>query len=87
MGQSKENKGEVVPAHVAIIMDGNGRWARQKRLPRIIGHYAGVKAVEKTVIAALELGVNTSHFLPFPPKTGNVRKARFMGYLVYFDIS
>ncbi|WP_352402247.1 polyprenyl diphosphate synthase [Synergistes jonesii] len=43
--------------HVAIIMDGNGRWAKAKRLPRIMGHHAGVRAVERTVRAAKELGI------------------------------
>jgi len=45
------------PAHVAIIMDGNGRWAKQRGLPRLAGHKAGVEALRKTVKAADELGV------------------------------
>jgi undecaprenyl diphosphate synthase len=45
------------PAHVAIIMDGNGRWAKQRGLPRLAGHKAGVDALRKTVRAADELGV------------------------------
>ncbi len=45
------------PAHVAIIMDGNGRWARARGLPRAAGHRAGVEALRKTVRAAGELGV------------------------------
>ncbi len=43
--------------HVGIIMDGNGRWARKRNLPRIMGHHAGVRAVEKIVRAARDLGV------------------------------
>jgi len=46
-----------VPVHVAIIMDGNGRWARQRRLPRIAGHKRGVEAVRATVKACAERGV------------------------------
>jgi undecaprenyl diphosphate synthase len=46
-----------VPRHVAIIMDGNGRWARQRRLPRIAGHKRGVEAVRATVKACAERGV------------------------------
>jgi undecaprenyl diphosphate synthase len=46
-----------VPAHVAIIMDGNGRWARQRSLPRIAGHRRGVEAVRTVTNAARELGV------------------------------
>src|SRR5512141_373617 len=44
-----------LPQHVAIIMDGNGRWARQRRLPRVEGHRAGVSAVRETVETAARL--------------------------------
>ncbi len=46
-----------VPAHVAIIMDGNGRWARQRELPRIAGHQQGVAAVTEVVDACARKGV------------------------------
>lgn len=46
-----------IPQHVAIIMDGNGRWARSHRLPKLAGHRAGVKAAEEIVRAAGELGI------------------------------
>jgi len=46
-----------VPRHVAIIMDGNGRWAKQRHLPRIAGHKRGVEAVRATVKACAERGV------------------------------
>ncbi|HUU50945.1 MAG TPA: isoprenyl transferase [Nitrospinota bacterium] len=49
---------DKLPKHIAIIMDGNGRWARKRSLPRIEGHKAGVKAVEDTVISCRELGIN-----------------------------
>lgn len=45
------------PAHVAIIMDGNGRWAKARGLPRIAGHRRGAEAVRRTVVAAAELGI------------------------------
>jgi undecaprenyl diphosphate synthase len=45
------------PAHIAIIMDGNGRWAKTRGLPRAAGHRAGVEALRKTVKAAGDLGV------------------------------
>ncbi|MGB4592285.1 MAG: isoprenyl transferase [Coriobacteriia bacterium] len=48
---------EDVPRHVAIIMDGNGRWASKRGLPRAAGHRAGVKAVRDTLAAAIELGI------------------------------
>jgi len=46
-----------VPRHVAIIMDGNGRWAKRRRLPRIAGHKRGVEAVRATVKSCAERGV------------------------------
>jgi undecaprenyl diphosphate synthase len=46
-----------LPRHVAIIMDGNGRWARRRRLPRIAGHRRGVEAVRATVRACAERGI------------------------------
>jgi undecaprenyl diphosphate synthase len=46
-----------LPRHVAIIMDGNGRWAKERRLPRIEGHRAGVKAVRESVESAARLGL------------------------------
>jgi undecaprenyl diphosphate synthase len=46
-----------VPRHIAIIMDGNGRWAKAHGLPRIAGHRQGAEAARRTVIAAAELGV------------------------------
>lgn len=46
-----------LPRHVAIIMDGNGRWARQRGLPRFVGHQRGVEAVRRAVKAASDLGI------------------------------
>jgi undecaprenyl diphosphate synthase len=46
-----------LPRHIAIIMDGNGRWARARGLPRIAGHRRGGEAVRRTVAAARELGI------------------------------
>lgn len=47
------------PRHVAIIMDGNGRWAARRHLPRVAGHRAGVEAVRRVVRAAPRLGIKT----------------------------
>ncbi len=46
-----------IPTHLAIIMDGNGRWAEQRRLPRILGHRKGVESVQNIVSECLDLGV------------------------------
>jgi undecaprenyl diphosphate synthase len=48
---------DAVPTHVAIIMDGNGRWAASRRLPRIAGHREGARAVRRTIEAAIRAGV------------------------------
>jgi undecaprenyl diphosphate synthase len=48
---------ERVPRHIAIIMDGNGRWARRRRMPRVAGHNAGVEAVRSTVETCARMGV------------------------------
>jgi undecaprenyl diphosphate synthase len=55
----------VVPRHVAIIMDGNGRWARERMLPRPIGHRNGMKAVREVVEGALEVGLEALSLFAF----------------------
>src|SRR5256886_11401203 len=47
----------ALPAHIAIIMDGNGRWARKRGLPRVAGHRAGISAVREVVEGSAELGI------------------------------
>lgn len=47
-----------LPTHIAIIMDGNGRWAKARHLPRLAGHNAGAKAVERTIKAAQKNGIS-----------------------------
>ena len=46
------------PVHVAIIMDGNGRWAKARGLPRVAGHRRGAEAVRRTIVAAAEFGIS-----------------------------
>lgn len=55
--QAQPNEQVCVPRHVAIIMDGNGRWARGRGKPRTMGHRAGIEAVRRTVEAAGDLGI------------------------------
>jgi undecaprenyl diphosphate synthase len=47
----------IMPRHIAIIMDGNGRWAAERGLPRALGHRSGVEAVRRTVKAAIDLSI------------------------------
>jgi undecaprenyl diphosphate synthase len=57
MSDSAQLPTGTVPSHIAIIMDGNGRWAKARLLPRVMGHRAGVAAVRSTVRAASKLGI------------------------------
>lgn len=65
---------EKVPEHVAVIMDGNGRWARARSLPRPAGHRAGVKSVRRTVETAAERGVKYLTLFAFSSE--NFRRPR-----------
>ena len=56
--QQIEKNPDRIPAHVAIIMDGNGRWAAERELPRREGHRAGMKSVRDVVEGAIEVGID-----------------------------
>lgn len=61
-----------IPAHIAIVMDGNRRWARARGLPEMRGHQEGVKALERTVEAAAKMGVKT--LTVYALSTENIRE-------------
>jgi len=63
-----------MPRHVAIIMDGNGRWARQRGLPRVAGHRAGINALKESVNCGIELGLEAMTFFAF--STENWKRPR-----------
>jgi len=54
-----------LPRHIAIIMDGNGRWAKQQNLPRIVGHEAGAKSARKVIKACAEKHINVLSLFAF----------------------
>src|SRR4249920_2717143 len=54
---AREVNFEALPRHIAIIMDGNGRWAAQRHLPRVEGHRAGIEAVRDVVETSARLGI------------------------------
>lgn len=62
---------EMIPVHVAIIMDGNGRWARKRGIARTLGHEKGVDAVRETVEAATELGIKYLTLYAFSTENWN----------------
>ena len=63
--EGASNRKSDTPAHVAIIMDGNGRWAKARGLPRIAGHRKGAETVRRTVEAAIQLGIGTVTLFSF----------------------
>src|SRR5512137_2775833 len=56
-GETRRAGLSVVPQHVAIIMDGNGRWAQQRGLPRLAGHRAGTENVRRILETCVDLGI------------------------------
>ncbi len=62
---SAEGPADSLPAHVAIVMDGNGRWAERRRRPRTFGHRAGVKAVRTTIEHCMRRGVGALTLFAF----------------------
>ena len=79
--------GEAKPRHVAIIMDGNGRWAAKQGLPRSAGHRAGAEAVRKTLRAAAEEGVEVLTLYAFSSENWRRSKEEvsdLKGLLLYY---
>jgi undecaprenyl diphosphate synthase len=62
---------DKVPKHIAIIMDGNGRWAKQKGMPRVLGHRSGVKSVREVTEAAAQVGVEYLTLYAFSTENWN----------------
>ena len=77
----------AVPRHVAIIMDGNGRWAAERGLPRSEGHRRGVEAVRRTVRSALDLGIDYVTLFSFSSENWSRPRAEvdfLFGLIRYF---
>lgn len=60
-----ETAKQLLPRHIAIIMDGNGRWAQSRHLPRIAGHHEGFKAAKRIVKACVEMGIKVLTLFAF----------------------
>src|SRR5260370_14621385 len=83
---SREAKASL-PRHVAIIMDGNGRWARQRHLPRIEGHRAGADSARIIIRTAGELGIKYLTLYAFSVENWNRPKEEvdaLMKYLIHY---
>jgi undecaprenyl diphosphate synthase len=72
------------PSHVAIIMDGNGRWAAKRGLPAIAGHSAGAKAVREAIAASLELGISYLTIYSFSSENWNRPEDEISGLMRLF---
>ncbi len=75
-----------IPQHIAVIMDGNGRWAEQRQLPRIAGHRAGVEAVRGIVTASAQRGVKVLTLFAFSSENWQ-RPEREVGLLMDLFLS
>ncbi|MFC6202321.1 isoprenyl transferase [Lactiplantibacillus nangangensis] len=75
-----------IPAHIAIIMDGNGRWAKARHLPRIAGHKEGMNTVKKVTIAASDLGVKVLTLYAFSTENWK-RPTDEVNYLMQLPVS
>lgn len=83
----------LVPCHIAIIMDGNGRWAQRRNLPRVAGHQAGVQAARRVIEACVDLGVEVLTLYTFstenwgrPTEEVNFLMSLLEGYLSGDDL-
>ena len=79
-------KFKKIPNHLAIIMDGNGRWATKRGLPRNYGHKEGVNAVERTINYCLKYGIKYCTFLPFLQKTGREVKKKSTAFFLFYEV-
>lgn len=73
------NQFAKLPQHIAFIMDGNGRWATRRGLPRNFGHKEGVKAVERTIKACLKFGIKYCTFFAFSTENWKRSKEEING--------
>jgi len=71
-----------LPKHIAIIMDGNGRWARRRHMPRVAGHRAGVASVRSTVETAARIGIHALTLYAFSEENWKKRPASEVDFLM-----
>lgn len=74
-----------LPRHIAVIMDGNGRWAKKRRLPRLAGHRAGTEPVRKCVRTAARIGIEYLTLYTFSLENWSRPKAEVTGLMVFLE--
>ena len=85
MGETFRIPPEKVPQHVAIIMDGNGRWALSRRLPRMAGHRAGTENLRRIIRACVEFGIQYLTIYAFSTENWRRPPAEVKGLMSIFE--
>src|SRR3972149_1644944 len=85
MVKEKPKLPEQVPQHIAIIMDGNGRWAKQRGLPRLAGHRAGTDNLRRIIEACVEFGVKVLPIYAFSTENWGRPEEEVSGLMSIFD--
>jgi undecaprenyl diphosphate synthase len=85
MTKAKADLPDKVPQHVAIIMDGNGRWAKQRGLPRLAGHRAGTENLRRIIEACVEFGVKYLTIYAFSTENWGRPEDEVSGLMGIFD--
>ena len=84
MSDSSNSAGSILPRHVAVVMDGNGRWANKRHLPRAAGHKAGVSATRKIVENCAKKGIGALTIFAFSSENWNRPKAEVSSLMSLF---
>jgi undecaprenyl diphosphate synthase len=85
MSKKSEEIPDTIPRHIAIIMDGNGRWARQRGLPRLAGHRAGTENLRRVIEACVEFGVEYLTIYAFSTENWSRPESEVSGLMQIFD--
>jgi undecaprenyl diphosphate synthase len=83
--QGNDNNLEVVPVHIAIIMDGNGRWALARGLPRLAGHRAGTENLRRVIEACIEFGIKYLTIYAFSTENWGRPQEEVQGLMKIFE--
>jgi undecaprenyl diphosphate synthase len=79
-----EHQTSLIPRHVAIIMDGNGRWAQKRHMPRLAGHRAGVRNIHRIVRACVDIGISMLTVYAFSTENWGRPESEVNGLMAIF---
>ncbi len=85
MVDTNSKSGSKIPNHVAIIMDGNGRWAQSRGLPRLAGHRAGTENLRRIITASVEFGINYLTIYAFSTENWGRPKDEVQGLMLILE--